>query len=235
MWLTGFDAPSLHTLYLDKPMRGHGLDAGDRPRESRVGGQARRPHRRLPRVSVPSCGPPWRLYSARDREPGEPRCGRGCAPDPWTRLESALALLERDRVAAGSLAADPGGRLTVVEAVPRAPARARTSRPVHRDRDGTGDGIRPVRGRRARGREDGMRSRWWLPCGRTSIKYTAGVRTRDGTLSSRTFASCLSRAVMADGILDVFGAAGLDRPDIAGALRRVPCGSRQDEGEELGR
>lgn len=25
MWLTGFDAPCLHTLYLDKPMRGHGL------------------------------------------------------------------------------------------------------------------------------------------------------------------------------------------------------------------
>ena len=25
MWLTGFDAPSLHSLYVDKPMRGHGL------------------------------------------------------------------------------------------------------------------------------------------------------------------------------------------------------------------
>lgn len=25
MWLTGFDAPSLHTLYVDKPMKGHGL------------------------------------------------------------------------------------------------------------------------------------------------------------------------------------------------------------------
>ncbi len=25
MWLTGFDAPSLSTLYIDKPMRGHGL------------------------------------------------------------------------------------------------------------------------------------------------------------------------------------------------------------------
>jgi type I restriction enzyme R subunit len=25
MWLTGFDAPSLSTMYLDKPMRGHGL------------------------------------------------------------------------------------------------------------------------------------------------------------------------------------------------------------------
>ncbi len=25
MWLTGFDAPSLHTMYLDKPMKAHGL------------------------------------------------------------------------------------------------------------------------------------------------------------------------------------------------------------------
>ena len=25
MWLTGFDAPGLHTMYIDKPMRGHGL------------------------------------------------------------------------------------------------------------------------------------------------------------------------------------------------------------------
>lgn len=25
MWLTGFDAPSMHTMYMDKPMRGHGL------------------------------------------------------------------------------------------------------------------------------------------------------------------------------------------------------------------
>ena len=25
MWLTGFDAPSMHTLYVDKPMQGHNL------------------------------------------------------------------------------------------------------------------------------------------------------------------------------------------------------------------
>ncbi len=25
MWLTGFDVPSLNTLYVDKPMKGHGL------------------------------------------------------------------------------------------------------------------------------------------------------------------------------------------------------------------
>ena len=25
MWLTGFDVPSMHTMYIDKPMQGHGL------------------------------------------------------------------------------------------------------------------------------------------------------------------------------------------------------------------
>ncbi len=25
MWLTGFDVPSLHTMYIDKPMKGHTL------------------------------------------------------------------------------------------------------------------------------------------------------------------------------------------------------------------
>jgi type I restriction enzyme R subunit len=28
MWLTGFDAPCLHTMYIDKPMKGHGLMQG---------------------------------------------------------------------------------------------------------------------------------------------------------------------------------------------------------------
>ena len=25
MWLTGFDVPCLHTMYIDKPLRGHNL------------------------------------------------------------------------------------------------------------------------------------------------------------------------------------------------------------------
>jgi hypothetical protein len=39
MWLTGFDAPSLHTMYVDKPMRGHALMQSDRPGQPRVQGQ----------------------------------------------------------------------------------------------------------------------------------------------------------------------------------------------------
>ncbi len=36
MWLTGFNAPSLHTMYVDKPMRGHGLHASHSSREPRI-------------------------------------------------------------------------------------------------------------------------------------------------------------------------------------------------------
>ncbi|MGO9101634.1 MAG: hypothetical protein ACLP9Y_20135 [Mycobacterium sp.] len=31
MWLTGFDSPSMHTMYVDEPMRGAYLIAGRRP------------------------------------------------------------------------------------------------------------------------------------------------------------------------------------------------------------
>ena len=50
MWLTGFDAPSLHTMYVDKPMRGHGLMQAI-ARVNRVfPGQAGRTRRRLSRT-----------------------------------------------------------------------------------------------------------------------------------------------------------------------------------------
>ena len=42
MWLTGFDAPCCHTMYVDKPMAGTQSDAGDCPREPRLQRQTRR-------------------------------------------------------------------------------------------------------------------------------------------------------------------------------------------------
>jgi type I restriction enzyme R subunit len=41
MWLTGFDAPSLHTMYIDKPMRGHNLMQAS-PHQPRLFREARR-------------------------------------------------------------------------------------------------------------------------------------------------------------------------------------------------
>ena len=59
MWLTGFDAPCLHTMYVDKPMRGPRPDAGHRARQPRLQGQARRSGRRLPRPRRRAEGRRW--------------------------------------------------------------------------------------------------------------------------------------------------------------------------------
>ena len=47
MWLTGFDAPSCSTVYLDKPMRNHTLDADHRASQPRLPRQAQRRDRGL--------------------------------------------------------------------------------------------------------------------------------------------------------------------------------------------
>jgi type I restriction enzyme, R subunit len=55
MWLTGFDAPCVHTLYVDKPMKAQ-PDASHRPRQPCFQGQARRTggglHRHRQRIEV---------------------------------------------------------------------------------------------------------------------------------------------------------------------------------------
>src|SRR5438046_69251 len=49
MWLTGFDVECLATLYIDKPMKTHNLNAGCCPRQPCVPGKGLRRHRRLQR------------------------------------------------------------------------------------------------------------------------------------------------------------------------------------------
>jgi len=49
MWLTGTDIPCLHTLYIDKPMRGHNMIQAHFSREPGIPRQAARPRRRLHR------------------------------------------------------------------------------------------------------------------------------------------------------------------------------------------
>ncbi len=64
MWLTGFDAPCLHTMYADKPMQGH------RPREPRVPRQTGRASGGLPRPRRSAQEGARDLH--RERRPGEP-------------------------------------------------------------------------------------------------------------------------------------------------------------------
>ncbi len=59
MWLTGFDAPSMHTMYVDKPMQGHGLMQAiarvNRVFRDKTGGSRCRLHRHRPSTSSRRC------------------------------------------------------------------------------------------------------------------------------------------------------------------------------------
>jgi type I restriction enzyme, R subunit len=112
MWLTGFDAPSLHTLYIDKPMRGHGLMRAI-ARVNRVWGD--KPGGLI--VDYLGIGAELReslaQYSARDRDqvrldPNE------AVRQTLMRLESAEALFGEApwREFFGAV---PAGRLTVLK------------------------------------------------------------------------------------------------------------------------
>ena len=210
MWLTGFDAPSLHTLYIDKPMRGHGLMQAI-ARVNRVWGD--KPGGLV--VDYLGIGAELRAalaqYTARDQDqvrldPDE------AVRQTLMRLESAQAFLEgapwRDFFLGG-----PAARLTVLkqclECVLASGGRdefVKTATELE-----TAYALSAGNGRvTARRDEIGL-----IAAIRANlIKYTAGAGRGRASIE-RDIRQLLSRAVMADGILDVFKSAGLDQPDFS--------------------
>lgn len=210
MWLTGFDAPSLHTIYIDKPMRGHGLMQAI-ARVNRVWGD--KPGGLV--VDYLGIGAELRSalaqYTARDQEqvrldPNE------TVRQTVMRLESAEALLGsapwRDFFPAG-----PADRLTILKQCLELVL-------ANGHRDAFIDAATKLEvayalsagDERVTARRDEIALVAAIRA--NLVKYTAGSgRGREHI--ERDIRQLLSRAVMADGILDVFKAAGLDQPDLS--------------------
>ncbi|MDR6954740.1 type I restriction enzyme R subunit [Ancylobacter sp. 3268] len=210
MWLTGFDAPSLHTLYIDKPMHGHGLMQAI-ARVNRVWGD--KPGGLI--VDYLGIGAELRAalaqYTARDRDqvrldPDE------AVRQTLTRLESAQALLDvtpwREFFSAG-----PAGRLTILK-------QCLEHVLANGHRDGFIEAATKLEvayalsagDERVAARRDEIAL---IAAVRANlIKYTTGPgRGRESI--ERDIRQLLSRAVMADGILDIFKSAGLNQPDLS--------------------
>ena len=210
MWLTGFDAPSMHTLYIDKPMRGHGLMQAI-ARVNRVWGD--KPGGLV--VDYLGLGAELRKalaqYTERDRDQIRPDLDEAVR-QTLQRLESVEALL-------GGVdwrrffGASPADRLTVLKL-----CLEHLLSTQHRDRFvevgleletayaiSAGD-------ERVAVRRDEIAL---MAAIRANLsKYTTG-RARSRSEVERDIRQLLSRAVMSDGILDVFQSAGLDRPDLS--------------------
>jgi type I restriction enzyme, R subunit len=210
MWLTGFDAPSLHTLYLDKPMRGHGLMQAI-ARVNRVWGD--KPGGLV--VDYLGIGAELQAalaqYTARDREqvhvdPDE------TVRQTLMRLESAQALLDGAPWRA-FFPAGPAGRLTILKQC----LEHVLAQDQREDFIDAGTKLEVAYGLSAGDeRVTARRNEIALIAAiRVNlVKYTAGSgRGRESI--ERDIRQLLSRAVMADGILDVFKSAGLDQPDLS--------------------
>jgi type I restriction enzyme, R subunit len=210
MWLTGFDAPSLHTLYIDKPMQGHGLMQAI-ARVNRVWGD--KPGGLV--VDYLGIGAELRAalaqYSARDRDqvrldPNE------AVRQTLMRLESAEALLG-EAPWREFFGAAPARRLTVLKRCLEALLAAGRRDDFVKTATELETAYALTAGdERVAARHDEIALIAVLRV--NLIKYTSsGGRGRTGV--EQELRQLLSRAVMADGILDIFKTAGLDQPDLS--------------------
>ncbi|HRI90517.1 MAG TPA: type I restriction endonuclease subunit R [Accumulibacter sp.] len=210
MWLTGFDAPSLHTLYIDKPMRGHGLMQAI-ARVNRVWGD------KPGGLVVDYLGIGSELKAALEKYTQGDRDQVRMDPDEAARqtltlLESALALLDGVDWT-NFFAAPPTTRLTILKqclehllATGRRDAFIETGFKLE-VAYAISAGDDRVKGR---AHEIAM-----VVALRANLaKYTTGAGRSRATVE-RDIRQLLSKAVMADGILDVFKSAGLEQPDLS--------------------
>jgi len=211
MWLTGFDAPCLHTLYLDKPMHGHGLMQAI-ARVNRVFGQ--KPGGLI--VDYLGLGAELKqalaAYSQSDRE--------------QTAIDQAAAvrlLLAKHEAIGDFLSAVAWRSFFEAASTTRLSILKQTVEAVLSQQDGRKrylDMAVELSGAfaLAAGAPEAERLRndvaFMLAIRANLLKYTGNGR-RDSYDVELELSQLLSRAVFADGLLDVFQRAGFQQPDIA--------------------
>jgi len=225
MWLTGFDAPSMHTMYIDKPMKGHGLMQAiarvNRVFRDKPGG-----------LVVDYIGIAQNLKNALGQYSGADQRQAGIDEG-----EAVAALLSRFEVVKGmyhgfdyarGLAGTAHQRLVVLaEAIEwilgkqhESAARERTEEGKRRENRRYQDGVLALSKAFAlASASDGARAI------RDDVGFFQAVRAalvksidRAGTSSSdREFAiqQILDRAVVSTEIVDILAAAGITTPDIS--------------------
>jgi type I restriction enzyme R subunit len=212
MWLTGFDAPSLSTMYMDKPMRGHGLMQAiarvNRVFKDKPGGLI---------VDYLGLAPELKAALATYTESG------GTGKTAIDQQEAVVAMLEKYEVCTGLMHGFNWAKWT-------------KGTPQERL------GLLPAAQEHILAQDDG-KNRWLravLELSQTfalAVPHTEALRIRDeveffqavrSVLAKRVpsdakteedldFAvrQIVSRAVASEGVVDIFEAAGLKKPDIS--------------------
>jgi type I restriction enzyme R subunit len=212
MWLTGFDAPSLHTMYLDKPMRGHGLMQAiarvNRVFRDKPGGLV---------VDYLGLADELRQALATYTESG----GKGTAS--IDQAEAVAVMLEKYEVCCGLfhgfdwsvwVSGKPEEQLNILPAA---------QEHILAQENGKERLLRAVTGLSqafalAVPHEEAMRIRddvGFFQAVRSVVAKRAPGDARPEEELEQAIQQIVSKAVLPEGVIDIFAAAGLKKPDIS--------------------
>ena len=240
MWLTGFDAPCMHTMYVDKPMKGHGL--------MQAIARVNRVFRDKPAgLVVDYIGVAQNLKSALGQYSRDDREQTGI-----DEAEAVRVLLEKYEIVRAMFRPDTKGGFDYRPALDRrrdaagtagdhgrghrlgadAPAGGRRegndgrrqearAPPLCRRRGGAVQGIRPgAASDEARAIRDEVG--FFQAIRAALVKSVPGDGKKTTAERELAIQQIVSRAVVSTEIVDIMKAAGLQSPDISILSRRVP-------------
>ncbi len=212
MWLTGFDAPSLHTMYVDKPMRGHGLMQAvarvNRVFRDKPGGLV---------VDYLGLAHELKRALATYTESG------GTGQTALDQEQAVRAMLEKHEVCCGLfhgfdrtawVAGSPAERLGLLPAA---------QEHVLAQENGKARCLSVVRALSqafalAVPHPEAIRIRddvAFFQAVRAALSKRDGSERKTGEELDHAVRQIVSRAVAPDGVLDIFAAAGLHKPDVS--------------------
>jgi type I restriction enzyme, R subunit len=212
MWLTGFDAPSLHTMYVDKPMRGHGLMQAI-ARVNRVFGD--KPGGLV--VDYLGLAHELKQALATYTESG------GTGKTAIDQAEAVVLMLEKYEICCGLFHGFDWSKWVAGAPPERVSVLPRALEHILAQRDGKDRLLRAVLELSqafalAVPHQEALRIRddvsFFQAVRASLIKRAPGEAKTDEELNLAV-RQIVSRAVASDGVVDIFAAAGLAKPDIS--------------------
>lgn len=212
MWLTGFDAPCLHTMYVDKPMRGHGLMQAiarvNRVFKDKPGG-----------LVVDYLGIAHELKQALSTYTESGGKGRTAIPQE----EAVAKMLEKYEVCRGLFHGFDWTQWTTGKSTERLALLPNAQEHILQQEDGKPRLNQAVKELSlafalAVPRDEAMRIRddvGFFQAVRNVLNKSAGQEARPEYELEAAVRQLVSKAVTTDGVVDIFSAAGLKRPDIS--------------------
>ena len=212
MWLTGFDVPCLHTMYLDKYMRSHGLMQAiarvNRVFKDKPGGLV---------VDYLGIAHELKLALATYTESG----GKGSTAVPQD--EAVAAMLAKYEVCCGLFHGFNWSKWTSGTASERLALLPNAQEHVLKQQDGKERLMKAVTELSAAfalavPHEEAIRIRddvGFFQAVRAVLSKSASQQQRPEVDLDHAIRQIVSKAVVSDGVVDIFAAAGLKKPDIS--------------------